>query len=172
MFFLKRLLFFVVALGSISTASCSLNRSSKDNPQPAGNANSITGNAINASKSPNDNIEDLRTHINVPLEPDEVSWRILINKGTGDRLIAVFRMTPADVAAFASKVGPSGSKPADVAVEDWFPAELKAMADTTGQSTISGSALPANEFIRDPFTEGIVYVIPESDYLVVELRKP
>jgi hypothetical protein len=172
MIFLNRILLFVVVLGLLSTASCSYIRSSKDNPQPPANANSNAGNELNASKSPNDNIEDLRTNINVPFEPDEVSWRLLSNKQNGGGLIAVFRMAPSDAAAYASKVGPSGTKSAEVTVEEWFPAELKAMADTTGQSTISGTALPANEFVRDPFTEGIVYVIPESNYLVVELRKP
>ena len=108
MIFLNRTLLFVFVLGLLLTASCSLIRSTKDSPQTAENANSKNGNAITVSKSPNDNIEDLRTNINVPFDPDEVSWRFLSNKQNGGRLIAVFRMAPSDAAAYASKVGPSG----------------------------------------------------------------
>jgi len=172
MIFLNRSLLVALTIILFLSASCSLNRSSNDNPQLAANANSTSGNATDVSKSPNDDIEDLRANINVQFEPEEVSWRIVTNPKGGERLIAVFRLSAADAAAFAARSGAKGShNSTDVGVENWFPPELKAMGETTGESTINGVSIPVNEFLRAPFNEGQAYVIPDSDYLIVELHR-
>ncbi|MGH9949899.1 MAG: hypothetical protein ACRD6X_22250 [Pyrinomonadaceae bacterium] len=170
MFTFSRSIFLVVIFGSIFISSCSSNRNSNDNIQSAPNANSNIGNSTDPTKTTNDNIEELRTIIIVPFEPDEVVWRVFKGTGSEDRLVAVFRLMKNDAESFSSKVSANVADVAAVSVEDWFPAELKAMGETTGESNISCSVLPAAEFVQEPYSNGTVYVVPDSGYIVVELR--
>ena len=163
---------FLTLLVAISITACGPTRSSNDNLEKAAIANASNGNSADDSTSPNENVEDLRAVINVPFEPSEVSWRIVPDKEDGDRLIAVLRLPTDEADPIVSNIrGDKKTISSTVGVEEWFPPELIAMGEIAGGSTISAEAIPATQFVRPPFSSGNVYVIPESEYLVVEIKK-
>jgi len=141
---------------------------------PATNGNEQSTNTASGSNSqagPNDNVEELRSSIQVPIEPDEVVWRIVSDKNGRKRLIAVLRLKPEDFKALSARSSaPGPGKPVDASVEQWFPAELIAMSETTGEMAVPAMSFPANEFFQAPFNAGTVSLINDTDYVIVELQ--
>ena len=63
-------------------------------------------------------------------------------------------------------------KPAEAVeleVESWFPAELIAQSQTSGNETIKGNAYAANDFLQSPYSTGRITHISGTDYFVLEL---
>ena len=140
--------------------------------QPSGNTATPANANANSTANTNatkDDPEELRTLIQVPFEPEEVTWRV-----TGSdkkKLVAVFVMTPEAHKVFESKLGATGSgQDVQVAVEQWFPAELTSMSEMGGESSIPGKAFPATDFFQSPFEAGNVVFIAQTDYVVLELN--
>ena len=114
------------------------------------------------------NAEELGVIINVPYEAEDVVW-----KQSPDRksVLAVFRFSPADsdkVVADAKGFGPESNNA--ISAESWFPDELIAQSDASGDSSLKGMSYPANRFFLEPFTQGTITRIEETDYFVLELR--
>lgn len=159
----------IALLLSAFTFSCG---SSKDNVNNASNANGANRNSTDVSTSINDNIEDLKALIAVPFEPDEVVWRTFPEGPNGKRLIAVFRLTPENARSFAARMGSSGpGRSVQSNVEQWYPAELIAMSETTGEMSVAATSYPATEFFQPPYNTGSVTIIPETDYVILELKE-
>ena len=138
---------------------------------PVSNVNTAAGNAAQGSNSQvrgNDTVEELRSLIQIPFEPEEVTWRTL-DTGGQNRLVAVVLLTPDEHRKFAAKYGPGGND-VKVNVERWFPVELTAAGETTGEMTIAGKAFPGNEFYQAPYNAGSVIFIPETNYLILDLQ--
>jgi hypothetical protein len=137
-------------------------------PDGNSNANSNTANSANTSNASkaNDSLEDLRSLINVPFEPEEVTWRQTDNN---KRLVAVLLYIPAEHKTLVSKFAGAGT-PVQVNVEQWFPTELTTMAETSEEMKIDGKAFPATEFYQPPFTSGNAVLIPETNYLILDLQ--
>lgn len=136
--------------------------------QPATNDNSQNTNSSNtnvAANSANDGVEELRSLIQIPYDPEEVSWRV-----TGNRLVAVILLTTENYKTFSSRLNAGQGKQVQVAVERWFPAELITMSEMTGETTIGGTAYPATDFYQAPYNEGNATLIPETNYVIVELQ--
>lgn len=147
-------IFFVFVLGACSS-------------QPATNSNSLNSNSADtnvAVNSTNDNVDELRSMIQIPFDPEEVSWRV-----AGNRMLAVVLFTPENYKTFSSRLNAGEGKQVQIAVERWFPAELITMSEMTGETTIGGTAYPATDFYQAPFTEGNATLIPETNYVIVEL---
>ena len=137
----------------------------------AGNTNSseTTGVRVGNSEPSNSvksNAEELGNLVNMPYESDDVVWK---QDSEGKRLIAVLLLSQADSArlvAEAEKIKPG--QPSTVSTETWFPAELIAKGGLSGDDDLKGTAYVANEFLRDPYTNGRITRVEGTDYFVLE----
>lgn len=145
------------------------------------NTNKQTANAANSndSSSVKDDIEELEMTIKMPFHPEEAVWREDVLGKTGDnrvasptdkKLTAVLRFLKDDAAkvtAQAEKYKPAAT--ASINTEKWFPAELIAQSQTSGDETIKGLSYPANDFLNPPYSDGKITRIEGTDYFVLEL---
>lgn len=138
--------------------------------QPA-NSNSQTSQAANRSadnsSAAKTNVEELGMLVNVPYESDEVFWK---EDAAHKKLVAVLRFSPGEsnrLIADAEKIRPAQN--VSVAPESWFPPELVAQGDTTGDDTLNGKAYAANAFLQDPYNEGRITRIVDTDYFILEV---
>lgn len=123
---------------------------------------------VENSNSPRTNVEDLGLLVNIPFETEDVVWK---DYATQKRIVAVVRFSSADAAkvvAEAEKLRPSEN--ASVATETWFPAELIAQAEMHGGDSLPGRAYAANQFFQEPYMDGSVTRIENTDYFVLDLR--
>ena len=141
--------------------------------QPSGNTNAsanANANSNAVSNATKDDAEELRTLIQIPFEPEEVTWRVTSN-GNKSKLVAVFVLTPEIRKEFEGKLSAAGGgQDVQVSVEQWFPAELTSMSELSGESSIPGKAFPATNFFQSPYDEGNVVFVPQTEYVVLELN--
>lgn len=143
---------------------------------PANNQNSNAGENANITK---DNVEVLQTIVNLPLEPEETVWREAVannqNGGTDSstnnkKLTAVLRFSAEDASKTASQAEAYKSPtPTQIQTEEWFPAELIARSELSGDETLKGTSYAANDFIQPPYTDGQIVRIENSNYFILEL---
>ncbi len=168
-------IFIALLFAALFAASCSSSgtENSNSNQRTANTANS------NASNSVKDDIEELELTIKMPFHPEEVVWREDVMGKMGDsrapaptdkKLTAVMRFLKDDAAKItvqAEKYKPAA--PATIPTEKWFPAELIAQSQTSGDETIKGLSYPANDFLNMPYSDGKITRIEGTDYFVLEL---
>ena len=128
---------------------------------PSGPSTIVNANAAGS------NVEELGVIVNVPYAAEDVVWKQSPDK---KKVLAVLRFSDADsnkLVAEAQLLGP----PSAVAIpsESWFPEELVAQSDVSGDSALKGTAYPANQFFLEPFTKGRITRVNETDYFVLEL---
>ncbi len=146
--------------------------------QAANNANhtGISNNNANIAK---DDVAELSGLINSPFEFDDSSvWRE-VNLGipndrvpgpTDRKLIAVLKFKPDEADEIVKRA--ETYKPAVSArleAESWFPAELIAQSQASGDETIKGNSYAANDFVKAPYTGGKLTRIVNTDYFILEL---
>ena len=155
---------------------------------PADNSNGVLSNQTanqnsNAGENANltkDNAEILHTIIKLPYEPEETVWREVAannrnaateNSSTNNKkLTAVLRFSPEDAAKATSQAETyKPPVPAQIQTEDWFPAELIAQSELSGDETLKGVSYAANDFIQSPYTDGQIIRIENSNYFILEL---
>ncbi len=141
------------------------------------NFNSNMGNS-NANEVDDDEVA-LNTLVNLPFEPKESVWReekIEANANSnqepgeiGSKLTAVLRFSENEI---GSLVGGSDKAPfaTELEAENWFPAELIAKGETSGDHTLKGTAYSAARFFKPPYTSGSLIRIKETDYFVLILQ--
>lgn len=169
-------LIFVFFFSLFLLNSCAKNESSQNSVKAA--VQNINNENDNKSL-PKDNIEELEKIIKLPLPPEEVTWREteLNAKGNdnsvsaaGKKLTVVLKYTAENADKIVEQAGKYRSAAAsDVDAEDWFPAELIAQSQLSGDETLKGTAFPADDFLQTPFTGGKLTRINETDYFVLEL---
>lgn len=119
------------------------------------------------SNSAKTNVEELGLWINVPYEAEDVVWN-----ETPDRkqIIAVLRFSGEDANKIVAEAAPHQT-PQNVKLssENWFPAELIAQSEMTGDATLNGLAYAADSFYQEPYTSGRIVRIDGTDYFVLEL---
>lgn len=137
-----------------------------------GNAlNSGSGPASNreneSKKSPRTNVEELGVIVNVPYEAEDVVWK---EEPNHKRVVAVLRFSPADSNQVVTEAEAFGkAENVTIAAETWFPNELIAQNDMSGDSMLKGLEYPANRFFQEPFSNGRLIRIEGSDYFVLDL---
>jgi hypothetical protein len=134
------------------------------NSNTANNAANEAATNANVAKT---NAEELGVLIKMPFEAEDAVWR-----GGPDqkKLIAVLRFSTADANKLveqAKKVGPPVA--GQIESESWFPAELIAQSDISGDDTLKGTTYAADDFYQPPYTEGKLTRIEDTDYFVLEL---
>jgi len=151
---------------------------------PANNVNADSSNqTANLNENANltkDNTENLKVIIKIPFEPEETVWREdAMNErnaenrdfsATDKKLTAVLRFSAEDadkiVAQAETYRQPS---PTEIGTEDWFPAELIAQSELSGNETLKGIGYAATDFSQPPFVDGRLTRIENSNYFVLEL---
>ncbi len=119
------------------------------------------------SSSAKTNVEELGMLINVPYETEDIVWKEIVPK---KKLIAVIRLSPADAAKVIGEVqGLEPPQNVSIQSENWFPDELIAQSDLSGDDTLKGVAYSAKPFFQEPFSEGRVVRIEGTDYFVIEV---
>jgi len=133
------------------------------------NATSASPNpAVDNSNSAKTNIEELSMVINVPFEPDDIVWKVNSDE---KKLTAVLRFTSEDADRIATDAATrQAPENATLSSESWFPAELIAQSEMTGDDSLNGVAYAADAFLQIPYTSGQIVRIDGTDYFVVELN--
>ena len=159
--FSRPALILVLAAAGLVLSSCS---------SPAGNnnMNSSAARSANADRSvPKDNIEELGMLVRLPFEPDEVAWE---ENPEQKKLTAVMRFSPENAAKMAAEISKSGPPtPEKVSVESWFPNELLAQGELTGESIVKGHSYTAEPYLNPPYTKGRITQIESTDYFILQI---
>jgi len=161
MLFLRRSSPAVLIFSALIFSSCSA---------PAGNSSSANseGNRVaSVPKKANDKAEELGLLINFTLEPEDILWQ---QSESPMKIVAVFRLDEEDTKKLTEQLTARSQGAAKtITVEDWFPTELVAGGETTGSSTVDGTAYPAEDFYQPPFSQGTITRISNTDFFVLEI---
>jgi hypothetical protein len=160
--------FFIILVVSALTG-CVGGEKTANSANRSGNSNANVNSDSLAAK---DNIEDLETMIRLPFHPADAVWRDDPASGPEKprklTVILNFTADESNKIVEASAKGNPGT-PFEIETESWFPPELIAKSQASGNETIKGKSYPATEFTQAPFTEGRVSRIDGTDFFVVEL---
>ena len=151
-------LLFTAAILAGCSGSASNSNASNANGQPAANANT------DAVKT---NAEELGMLVNMNYESEEVYWK---DDSARKKITAVIKYTP-EVAnqVVADAVRVREPENASISPEGWFPPELVAQSEMSGDDTIKGKSYAATVFLQDPYNEGRIIRINDTDYFVLEV---
>lgn len=152
---------------------------SGNDPQDANlAANSSSPNA--SAVAPKDNVEDLANIIKLNVEPEEATYaETNLNDQHGEqnlpgpnekKLVAVLKFSPekaAQIIAQAEKYQPPAAS--ETSAESWYPAELTAQSQLTGDGTIKGITYSAQDFMQAPYRNGKLTKIDNTNYFILEL---
>lgn len=150
--------------------SCTSGRNTNTNGGPGNTAPSNTSVA-------RDKPEELALVIVFPIEPEEAVWREdAVNTTAPDnshytkKLTAVLKYPPLEAGKLATLIANAGpATPAAVDAETWFPAELIAQSEMSGDDLLKGDSYPARDFFQAPYNDGKITRIDGTDYFVLEL---
>lgn len=157
---------------------CSSDSSNKTNAES--NSSNTNSEAINQKNLAKDNIEELESIIKLPFHPEEALWREepLGNQTNNNRvpapneksLTVVLKFTTEEankIVGNAEKIKPA--QPTEMEPERWFPPELIAQSQESGNETIKGKTYAADEFYQSPYLSGKLTRIEGTDFFVLEL---
>lgn len=121
-----------------------------------------------------DSLEELEALITLPFQPEDLVWKEFVAGTNGNvqgrRLLAVFQFSPNDAKELIDRSAKLGvGSPAQIPVEKWFPAELIAQSEMSGDEGIAVTSYPADEFYRDPFRKGTLSNVDKTDFFVLDL---
>lgn len=131
-------------------------------------AQNSTSRLENANSAKN-NVEELSLLINLPYVPEDedIVWK---TDAVHKRLTAVWRFSQEDANSFiteASKI--RTPQETTLSSEPWFPPELIAQSDMSGDDSLRGIAYAANSFFQEPYTSGQIVRVDATDFFVLEL---
>lgn len=146
---------------SVLTGSCS------GGGDPNGNSNSPVTAKNSKTTTAKTNVEELSLLITFPYETEDIVWK---EDESNKRLIAVFRLSPADAAKLvteAEKIRPAQA--VTISPESWYPAELIAQSAMSGDDTLNGRSFAANGFLQEPYKTGTITRVDTTDFFVLEV---
>ena len=110
-----------------------------------------------------DDAEELSKLIKIPYETEEALWKIEDNAKipngkhgeTAPKLIAVLKFKSADAQKIVEQAA-NYKPPTEISinVENWFPPELIAKSQESGDETIKGTVYEPNDFAQPPYERG------------------
>lgn len=168
---------FIALTIAVLLAACSSNQPPNFNSNEALNSNTNS----NANSNIKDDVDELGTIIKLPLQPEETVWREENQAKTGNdnsvppapsgkKLLVVLRFSKEDAAKIVAQA--ANYKPAvreSLNNENWFPSELTAQSQISGDETLKGTTYAANDFLQTPYSDGKLTRIDETNYFVLEL---
>lgn len=127
--------------------------------------------ANNNAQSVNDDVEELGKIVKLPLAPEEATWREEdLNVPVRKKLTAVLKFNDQDAAKIVAQTDNNKTaKASEIEAEDWFPAELVAQSQLSGDETLKGSTFAADDFFQPPYNKGNITRINNTNYFVLEL---
>lgn len=146
-------------------------------------ANTNNGTAPGSNTAPSntsiarDKPEELALIIVLPIGTEEAVWRedpVNITAPDNSRytkkLTAVLNYPAPDAEKLATLIANAGpATPATLNSETWFPAELIAQSEMSGDDTLKGTSYPAKDFFQAPYNDGKVTRVEGTNYFVIEL---
>lgn len=132
------------------------------------NNNSATTQTNAAQQATKDDVEELGKIVRLNITPEEATYR-----HDEKKLTAVLKFSANDAAqvvAQSEKYKPAAQT--EIEPEDWFPAELVAQSQLSGDAALRGAALAPDEFFQTPYTNGKLTRVGETDYFILELAAP
>lgn len=160
-----RLIAATVLMQAVFSAGCG-------GPQKTSNGTNsgVNSNANTASVVANDKDEELEAMIRMPFPSDETVWRDETGADQKRKLTAVLRYSSEDAQKLEDQASKSGVPQAvEIEAESWFPPELVAKSQQSGNETIKGKSYQATDFFQTPFTQGRISRIEGTNYFVLEL---
>ena len=137
----------------------------------ASDSNSANAESQPAANSSTDavrtNAEELGMLVNMNYESEEVYWK---DDPARKKIVAVIKYSPEvanQVVADALRV--REPEAASISPENWFPPELIAQSEMSGDDTIKGKAYAPTVFLQEPYNEGRLIRINDTDYFVLEV---
>ena len=105
--------------------------------------------------------------VNVPYEVDDVVWK---EDAAHKKITAVLHFSKADADKIASGAS-NRQEPQDVTIPSasWYPTELVAQSEMSGDEGLRGTAYPADSFFMEPYTSGRIVRVHGTDYFVLQL---
>jgi len=144
------------------------------------NQNSKIANIGGDQNQAKDNAEELSQFIKISFETEEVVWKLepLGKNPNGERspgptdakLTAVLKFKPEDAQKIVEQA--ATYKPpteTSINVENWFPPELVAKSQESGDETIKGIVYAPNDFAQTPYQNGTLTRIADTNYFILEL---
>ena len=128
-----------------------------------------------------DSATKLDSLINLPFEPEENEFKIsdVVQNGEDSatpgpkdrRLTVVLRFSKEDTEKLVDRLE-RRKKPfeTEIEAETWFPAELKAKSDASGNQQLKGSGYGAEEFTKSPWLNGSLIRVSDTDYFILILQ--
>ena len=162
-------------------SACGENRSGNSNTNTsATNTNQTAKNEKDNKNLPKDDVEELEKIIKLPFHPEEATWLedTLSRQNSdnrlpapnADKLTVVFKFSAADAQKIVEQTAKYESAPAsDIDAESWFPPELIAKSQESGDENLKGTSYNAKEFLQEPYKNGKITRIDNTDYFVLEL---
>jgi hypothetical protein len=136
---------------------------------PDGNANSSAptrnGQAAIEQEQIKTNAEELGLLVRLPYETEDIVWRAY---PASKRIIAVMKLSRADADRIATEAGSPGES-TSVSAQSWFPDELIAQNEMSGDSSLKGTAYPATTFYQEPYSTGKVIRIEGTDFVILDV---
>jgi hypothetical protein len=125
-------------------------------------------NSANTSNpAPKDNIEEFADLVRLPFTPEEVAWK---EAPGGKSITAIVRFSSENASKMAAEVAKNGQPTMEtLSVETWFPTELIAQGEVTGESTVKGESYPAEPFLSPPYKKGKITRIENTDYFILQI---
>lgn len=115
------------------------------------------------------NVEELQLLINIPfkIEDEDIVWK---EDAAEKKLTAVLLFSTADAEKIVAEA--SARQPAQsvtVPSESWFPSELIALGELSGDDSLKGFSYSAVGFYHEPYSSGQIIRIEGTDYFVLDL---
>ncbi|MFN2412269.1 MAG: hypothetical protein ABR535_04330, partial [Pyrinomonadaceae bacterium] len=114
-------------------------------------------------------VDELAMLVRFPVGPEDAVWK---EESTPARkLTAVVRFTDQNAAIVESNASKGDAATQhSTATENWFPGELLAQSEMSGDGRITGTSYPATEFIQPPFSDGRITRVPGTPFFILELN--
>jgi hypothetical protein len=144
----------------------------------ANSNNSVQTNTNSANNPAKDDVSELLTIIRLPEVPEEVVWREEPLGKTNDRvpgptdrkLVAVLKYDAETAAKLVAQIEKSKQpEQAEIGAENWFPEELIAQSQVSGNEMLKGTTYGANDFFNMPYGNGKITRVENTNYFVLEL---
>lgn len=168
--------FFFAACKTYDNDSNVVRQMPNDNTNQSEKIESIGENQSQAK----DDAEELGKIIKIPYETEEALWKTepagkdqnhnRVPEPPDSKLIAVLKFKPEDaqkIVEQAAKYKPATEN--SISIENWFPPELTAKSQESGDQTIKGNAYAPNDFAQSPYLNGSLTHITGTNYFVLEL---
>lgn len=151
-------------------------------PKVNTNINADLANVNSNANVAEDDLLKLKDIINLPFEPEFNDYRqeplvesVSSNRVPGPtdkKLTVVLKFSAKDTEKLMTELKKSKKPPfeTETEAEDWFPAELIAKRETSGDGTLKGVGYSSEKFTKTPFNTGTLIYIKDTDYFVLILQ--